>query len=216
MDELPVNESPDYYSAHRADMVKYIPPGTRTLLEVGCGEGYFGKLIKEKFSAEVWGVELMGPAAEKASSKIDSLLVGKIEALIPDLPDSHFDCIVFNDVLEHLLNPWEVISDIKPKLSADGVIVASIPNFRYWPNLQEILWDGEWDYQDHGVLDITHIRFFTLKSIRKMFESAGYEIITLEGFDVNEILRLKLLNFFTKRFSDLKYLHFACVARAQK
>ena len=178
-----MNDQKDYYKQIRPEVAKFIPARIHTLLDVGCGEGAFLSFIKEKTGAETWGVEAVVSVASIAGTVVDHILAGKIEEVIHSLPDSYFDCITFNDVLEHLADPWIVLRNIRQKLSPGGVIIASIPNFRYATNLFEIIVCKELRYKDAGILDVTHVRFFTKKSMRRMFEETGYVVVRQVGIN---------------------------------
>jgi hypothetical protein len=106
---------------------------------------------------------------------------------------------------------------VKKKLTEDGVIVASIPNVRYCRNFVNFVIKGNWDYRDGGTLDKTHLRFFTSKSILKMFEHLGFEVLLMEGIQPTHNKIFKLLNILLfKALEDLKYFRFAIVARPRK
>jgi 2-polyprenyl-3-methyl-5-hydroxy-6-metoxy-1,4-benzoquinol methylase len=184
------------------------------VLDVGCGIGYFGKSIKEKTSAEVWGIELDEESAKIAESNIDKVIVGDVNQIIETLPEKHFDCIVFNDVLEHLVDPYSVLLNIKKLLSENAVVVSSIPNVRYIGNLKRLLINKQWRYVDAGILDKTHLRFFTKLSIKDMFEDLGYEIIQMEGINPVKTWKFDLLNILSYGYlSDTRFLQFASVVR---
>lgn len=107
-------------------MTAFIPKSSKKVLDCGCGEGYFGAEVKKQFlSSEVWGLELDKQSAELARKKIDNVLQGNLEDTIGQLPKNYFDCITFNDVLEHLVNPYEIISRLRENLS-DHVRIISI------------------------------------------------------------------------------------------
>ena len=127
-----------YFYNPRPEMLKYIPDSARSILEVGCGEGSFVKTLKRK-DREIWGVEIYSEAAEKAKEVCDFVLTGSFDAVFEQLPEKHFDCVIFNDVLEHMYAPWDVIMQVKSLLSDNGVVVSSIPNFRYISNLILVL-----------------------------------------------------------------------------
>jgi 2-polyprenyl-3-methyl-5-hydroxy-6-metoxy-1,4-benzoquinol methylase len=205
----------DYHGQHRPDMLRYLPEDARIFLDIGCGEGLFGQLIKQQRGAEVWGIELFAQAAEKAKERLEQVFVGNIETDQFDVPDAYFDCIVFNDVLEHLYYPWDVLNKVKKMLKVNGYIVASIPNVRYYVNIKKLLRDCDWDYEKCGLLDRTHIRFFTKNSIRKMFVETGYTILNIEGIKyVKFPWKFDLLNkLLGHRLDDMRYLQFACVVR---
>jgi 2-polyprenyl-3-methyl-5-hydroxy-6-metoxy-1,4-benzoquinol methylase len=208
------NHHTAYYAGERREMLKFIPAGLRTFLEIGCGEGNFSHLVKSTHTPEVWGIEANETAASIARGKLDHIISGTIEENIRVLPDHFFDCIAMNDVLEHLVSPCDVLDQLKEKLSDNGVIILSIPNFRYWKNLREIVVRGEWRYVESGILDRTHLRFFTYKSILRMMKELRFEVVTIEPMDERGRAVLSVLNvLFLFRLWDLKFVHFACVVR---
>ncbi|MDB6060254.1 MAG: class SAM-dependent methyltransferase [Verrucomicrobiaceae bacterium] len=207
----------DYYGSARNDMLAHIPESTKTVLEIGCGRGEFSRAIQQKCSAEVWGVELFAEAAEQARLTLHKVFVGPIEQQLNNLPDRYFDCICMNDVIEHLLNPWQVLSALKTKLKPNGIIVASIPNIRHYKNLHNLLIGADWLYTDAGILDRTHLRFFTHKSMQRLFEESGYTINKIQGVKKSRKFKLKFLNFISGgKFWDIAYLHFAVIATPAK
>lgn len=211
-DEKPIN----YYQNVRPEMLDFIPADSRTLLDVGCGEGYFSQQLKQSRGMEVWGIEVVEARARVAVARLDTVLVGDVGTLISELPVSFFDVAVFNDVLEHLLDPFDVLARIKTCLTPQGVVVSSIPNIRFYPTFFELAAHCEWEYEESGILDSTHLRFFTERSIRKMYERLGYEVLRHEG--INRLERMPrrywvanaLAN---RRFLDMQFAEFATVAR---
>ena len=89
--------------------------------------------------------------------------------------EEQFDCVIFGDVLEHLFDPWAVIEKVKPYIKQNGVILASIPNVAHISVLAPLL-SGNWTYTEYGLLDKTHVRFFTFNEMLRMFLKAGYSI----------------------------------------
>ena len=159
-----------------------------------------GSALKEKTSAEVWGIEFNGEAAAVAGERLDNVITGKVEDAINELPDKYFDTIIFADVLEHLVDPYRVIDEIKEKLVPGGELIASIPNVRHWSVIRQLL-EGNWKYEKWGIMDSTHLRFFTRQSISDMFEKNGYKIteincvvIETAGLTSNIISSLKEAN----------------------
>jgi 2-polyprenyl-3-methyl-5-hydroxy-6-metoxy-1,4-benzoquinol methylase len=210
------NDVPEtYHGKIRTEMYHYLPIGARKFLDVGCGEGGFGELIKKRREAEVWGIEMFVQAAEIAKDRLDQVFVGNIETDQFDLPDAYFDCIVFNDVLEHLYSPWDVLKKVKKFLNKNGYIVASIPNIRYYVQIKKLLKNGDWDYEKWGLMDRTHIRFFTIKSIQKMFEESGYKVQQIQGINSERFpWKLDLLNkILGNQLDDMRHLQFACVVK---
>lgn len=207
-----------YFQNHRPEMLKYIPENAKNILEVGCSEGLFCKAMQRP-DREIWGIEMNPEAAQKATSSCTFVLAGDFNQVFDQLPKNHFDCVVFNDVLEHIYAPWETINMVKQVLKPTGVLVSSIPNFRYIANMiTEVLWNGDFQYKpEGGILDDTHIRFFTSKSICRMFQEQGYEIITHEGIRPCKSWKEKLfINLTLGKLKDARFKQFATVARPVK
>jgi 2-polyprenyl-3-methyl-5-hydroxy-6-metoxy-1,4-benzoquinol methylase len=205
-----------YFSTPRPEMLKFIPENSTKFLDIGCGDGSFAASLMKKEN-EVWGVEIDQQRADIARPKINHLITGDFIQNIDQIPSKYFDCIFYNDVLEHLLDPCYVLKKTKPLLKPDGVVISSIPNFRYVGNLQEILIQGEFRYKEGGILDKTHLRFFTQKSILRLFNEAGYDVVSIEGIRPTNSWKLKLFSFLTfKKFSDIRFVQFATVAKQSK
>jgi hypothetical protein len=112
-----------------------------------------------------------------------------------------------------LIDPYYLLRELKTKLTDHGLIVASIPNIRYYSMLKQLVVYGNWDYKDQGILDRTHLRFFTYKSIIKMFVQLNYTILQMEGIHPTPSRTYKILNLLLLNFiSDVKYKHFVIVA----
>ena len=214
--------NPEYYGHPRWEMGTFVPSTARRLLDIGCGAGAFAAGLKEKsdqsgHELEIWGVEMSPEAAKLAAEVMDTILTGDFSSVRSELPEGHFDCIILNDVLEHMTHPDEILRRIKPLMAPGAVVVASIPNVRYFFNVLDLVVFGRWDYIDEGILDRTHLRFFTASSIKQMFEDAGYRVDTLSGINATGSLKFKLMNLLTLgRWSNMKYLQFAVVASPEK
>ncbi len=207
-----------YFNNQRTEMLRYIPNNAIRILEVGCGEGSFCNLLK-RYDREVWGIEKNPVAALKAQNECNKLLIGDFNDIFQEIPKKYFDVVVFNDVLEHLYDPWQTIRMVKELLVSDGILVTSIPNFRYVGNIiTEILIDKDFKYKpEGGILDDTHIRFFTSKSILNMFHDAGYEVITHEGLRPCKSWKEKLVvNISLGFLKDTRFKQFATIAKIKK
>jgi 2-polyprenyl-3-methyl-5-hydroxy-6-metoxy-1,4-benzoquinol methylase len=204
----------NYFDADRSEMLKYIPLSAKTILDIGCANGVFATLVKKQLGITAWGIELNAEAAKIASQTLDYVISKDVFDALECLPKEHFDCIVFNDVLEHLIDPYTLLKLVKKLLTSNGVIVASIPNIRHAPILFDLVVNQNWNYTDWGVLDRTHLRFFTKKSIRKMFEEEGYTILKIDGINRSESFKGKFISkLLIGPFSDMKYIQFACLAK---
>ncbi len=213
-----MSKSEAYFIYDRVEMLEFVPPNVSNILDVGCGEGIFINQIKKRQNIEAWGIEINKEIAEKANSSFFSLINSSVEEAIPNLPENYFDCIIFNDVLEHTVNPLFILKSIKKNLKEDGCIVASIPNVRYLPNLYQLLIHKDWKYDENGgILDDTHLRFFTKKSILRMFDDADYFVETVKGINPIGLFKYKLM--FALSFGmleDTKYLQFACKVKKKQ
>ena len=208
-----INKPEDYYQNERPEMQAYMPKGATHVLDVGCSNGEFGQGIKKLSGAEVWGIEPMESYARQAEEKLDKVFTSSVENAIVQLPDNYFDVIYCNDVLEHLLDPYAVLEALKAKLKPKGKVISSIPNIRYFRAFFKILFKGEWDYADEGIMDRTHVRFFTKKSIRKMYENAGYHVEIHEGINPSKSIKPMLINIpLLGSAGDMRFLQFATVA----
>lgn len=173
----------EYFHFARPEVAALVPLDARRVLDVGCGGGALGALLKRRPGVEVVGIETDPEAAAVARGRLDDVLVVDVEKLdcLPVLPRS-FDCIVFADVLEHLVDPERVVARLLPYLSETGTVVASIPNVRHQDVLLDLLVNGRWRYQPAGILDATHLRFFTLYEIAAMFDRLG---LVMEGLEAS-------------------------------
>jgi 2-polyprenyl-3-methyl-5-hydroxy-6-metoxy-1,4-benzoquinol methylase len=207
-------EQEEYFEHERDEMLAFVPDNLNTILDVGCSSGNFGNLLKKKHNAEVWGIELDEGAASQAKDKLDKVFNSPVEKALPECPENTFDLVCFNDVLEHLVEPEQVLLDIKSKLKDNGVILFSIPNMRYYKVLLDLFFKKKWEYQDEGILDRTHLRFYTFKSILNMMKRLDYEVLRFEGLGVTRSFKYKLLNLLTLgTSSDAKYVKFVCLAK---
>lgn len=203
-----------YFTNSRPEIRSLIDFDFKTILDVGMGAGEFLFYLKKvRPEIETWGVEIEPKYFQEAKSKVDKAFLGSIENNLERLPDNYFEIITFNDVLEHLVDPWEVLKKIKTKLKTGGKIVASIPNFRYINNLKKLLLNKDFKYTNDGILDKTHLRFFTEKSIPYLFEEAGYKIQKIQGINPRNTLKFYLVNLLTLGYyRDTNYLQFYVVA----
>jgi methionine biosynthesis protein MetW len=156
-------------------LVGLVPPRSR-VLDVGCAAGYLGDALKEK-ECVVHGVELDPVAAEEARGRLESVVVADAESL--DYRDAFgadgFDVVVLADVLEHCRNPERVLEGVLSVLTDDGTIVISIPNAAHGA-LRLGLLQGRWNYTPLGLLDETHVRFFTWDTLQALLASAGIAV----------------------------------------
>ncbi len=194
-------------------MLAYLPNNPKTIIDIGCGAGAFAEALKHKTNAETWGIEYMDKEAQVAATKLDKVFSGPCEDYLDELPDHYFDVIYCNDVLEHLVDPEMVLTKLKKKLTNKGILISSIPNIRYHNTFMRLVFKKDWIYNDHGVMDKTHLRWFTGKSIQRMYEDLGYTVLQHEGINKSKSIKPWLYNIpvlFTHL--DIRYPQYATVA----
>jgi len=170
----------DYYCRERPRVVGKVPREAKRILDVGCATGLVGKELKEIGAEEVIGIEKNPRVAREAESNLDQVWVSDVETFVPPWPEGYFDAIIFADILEHLVDPAKTIRKLARHLNPNGIVIASIPNVRFWAVIKHLA-EGNWTYQDQGILDRTHLRFFTLSEIKRLFASVGLELVDIES-----------------------------------
>lgn len=167
-----------YFANARADIVGALETGpTSSVLELGCGAGGTGRATLAAGKAGRYvGLELSPTAAAVAKEHLTDVLVGDVEAL--DLAPLHgqFDALVISEVLEHLTDPWSTLAKLRHCLRPGGRVYASSPNIAHWKVIRGLL-AGRFEYEEKGVMDRTHLRWFTPASYRELFEAAGFDVI---------------------------------------
>jgi 2-polyprenyl-3-methyl-5-hydroxy-6-metoxy-1,4-benzoquinol methylase len=203
-----------YTGSKRPEMAQFLPNEYSKVLEIGCHVGNFVQFVRKP--CEYWGVEPFEEAAKVAKTKMDKVLVGLYDDIANEIPDNYFDAVIANDVIEHLEQPWNFLQSVKKKMAANASIVLSIPNVRYYGNLRELLIHKEWKYVDCGILDITHLRFFTEKSIVRLMNDNGFEIEMMKGINPARVGRRRLPEYWLARIifgADIKFVQFGVRAK---
>ncbi|MEI2582266.1 methyltransferase domain-containing protein [Scytonema sp. PRP1] len=152
----------------------------KLVIDFGCATGYLAQLLTKK-GCRVTGVEVNSKAGKIAEQYCEQVIVADLDfvSLCDILPEQAFDVAVFGDVLEHLRDPWRVLEQTRRLLKPEGYVVASIPNIAHGAIRLAFL-QGQFEYAEVGILDNTHLRFFTSKTVEELFEQAGYIIDVVE------------------------------------
>jgi SAM-dependent methyltransferase len=147
------------------------------VLEFGCATGYMTEVLKDRLGCTVVGIEIDRDAALLAEQHAERVIVGDAETIdyATELAGEQFDVVMFADVLEHLKEPADVLRRVRPFIAENGAVVASIPNIAH-ASVRLALLAGEFRYREWGLLDDTHLRFFTRASIQDLFEETGYVV----------------------------------------
>ena len=192
-----------YYENIRTDLVEMINSREQDeihVLEIGCGTGETLGYIKKMYpNSHVCGIEYVASVAEKAKPEL-SVICGDVENMEIPFEEESFDYIVCGDVIEHLRDPEVTIEKLKRFLKPNGCIIASIPNLMQAEVIYDLL-RGYFSYRDSGILDRTHLRFFTEKEIQKMFLRLGFSIEEMNRRIVKGHTTQELKDFYDKLLS---------------
>jgi len=173
------NES--YFDGARFDYVNQLPENpSATILEIGCSNGNTGALaLGQNKCGEYIGIEMHGEAAKIASEKITEVLVGDVETMILPWEENKFDVLILSEVLEHLVDPWKALGKLHRYLKPGALVFASSPNVCHYRIILMLL-GGKWKLTEEGVMDKTHLRWFTPSTFSEMFEISGYKVTAVE------------------------------------
>lgn len=203
-----------YILNERPEIVTLVPRDATAVLDVGCASGGFGVAVRAALGPDLRlvGVEAIAGEAEQARTRgvYDEVVDGYFPEAIAGREES-FDLVVFNDVLEHMVDPWSALVVARERLVPHGRVLASIPNVAHFSVIQRLV-RGRWDYADYGILDRTHLRFFTRKTIMEMFDDSGYDVTEITGINPALDDRGRLTRLFPIA-GDFKWVQFAVLAR---
>jgi SAM-dependent methyltransferase len=203
-------------------MLRFVPARRRLVLEIGCGTAGFISCLTG--CEEKWGIEPT-TAGLIAKQELTHLLSGSFDAVKAQLPKNYFDLVICNDVIEHMVDHRAFLTEIREYIAPDGVLIGSIPNVRFYDNLFRMLFEKDWRYVDAGILDRTHLAFFTEKSLRQTLEETGYRVLRLSGINWNHLVDktpksyryLRLAQLISKLslgyFSDIRCVQFGFQAQ---
>jgi len=172
---VPLNERP--LGGHMR-MLAMVGPGERRVLDVGCSSGYLARPLVER-GCTVVGIERDLQAAAAAREVCEDVIVGDVEELELPFERGSFDVVLCGDLVEHLRDPEVFLARVQPLLKRDGRLVLTTPNVANWA-LRLSLLGGRWRYKDRGLLDRTHVHFFTRKTLVETLDKAGYRVLELD------------------------------------
>ena len=181
-------------------------PGDR-ILDAGTSTGYLARAFTAA-GRRVDGAELDPLAAEAAREVCEFVWLGDLSRLDPAELPHDYDVILFADTLEHLPNPPEVLRGLKRRLAPGGTLVVSLPNVANWAIRLSLL-GGRFRYTDRGILDRTHLRFYTRSTAIAMIESAGFKVTSAVGSIPVPLVRSRVLGRLAHRIGNLRPSLFA-------
>lgn len=213
-------DRPEYEDVERIPLLKLIPHAVLRLLDVGCNRGAFGAAIKRRQSTEVWGVEPDAESARVAEARLDKVIVDFFSPSA-QLPPRHFDLVCFNDSLEHMPDPAAALKLAREVLAQNGKVLCCVPNMRHIESVEHLILDADWQYEDFGVRDKTHLRFFTRKSLVRLFTQCGYsiervEFINDDWWDPSRRLRRLIFKIFPKFTYEMRFKQVVVIASVAK
>lgn len=191
-----LNTNISYYQRIRTWPTLFDLKRKSNVLDIGCGSGQLGQYFISELNCEVTGIEITTHNYEIAKTVLTNTLLGDIESLDIKLIGTDFNYVIFSDSLEHMLNPDKVLARVKQLISKNGELLISIPNVRNFRVTLPLILKGEWEYQDEGLLDRTHLRFFTIKSISNLLIKSGYKIEEVL-LDLPKSTKVGILNMLT-------------------
>lgn len=212
------NQKPtqNYYSGQRPEVARLVPETCSRILDVGCGFGQLGRSLREQGITQVYGVEINPDAGRHLEGVYTDFWIDNVETVNLPSDIGSFDCIIFADILEHLQDPWNTLKRYSELLKPGGYVIASIPNVRNIALLYNLIVRGRWRYENSGLLDKTHLRFFTRTEIYSLFSTADLDIeLIMTNREKLSLLRRILLSPILALIPDLAICQFLIRAKCK-
>jgi SAM-dependent methyltransferase len=210
-----VEKQPKYFGNPRVDIEKLLPEFAERTLEVGCGNGATLDWLKStRRTGHTVGLELFEAAADVARECCDEVLCGDAERLMGDVPGSSIDLLLLLDVLEHLVDPWAFLRTAYKAVRPGGTVICSVPNVRHYNVVLPLLFRGRWTYTDEGLLDRTHLRFFTRETSVALVAAPEVTIVDVVADTPPRSSKADLLlRFSAGKLADLVAVRYLIAAR---
>ena len=196
IEEMYLTKENSYFSLEREMFKNAIKEKNISILDIGCGTGVLGLYFRQNQNCTVSGIEINNAAYLESIKNLDHVIKGNVETLDIPYENNKFDYIVMGDVLEHLINPMGTIKKIIKFLKPGGKILITVPNVRHWSILISLIFKDKWKYESWGLLDYTHLRFFTKKSLHKMLNDNSFNLVKSSRV-IQKKSKSSIFNFFT-------------------
>jgi 2-polyprenyl-3-methyl-5-hydroxy-6-metoxy-1,4-benzoquinol methylase len=205
-------KDPSYYGNARTDVLRFLTPPLGRVLDVGCGAGANAAALRQMGATEIVGIEIHEPSGIRAREVFDEVLIGSVEEQLPKVQGA-FDTILTYDVLEHLVDPYAVVAQLRHVAKPGAHLHVSLPNARNWTLVRDVALKGSFGYTKEGHRDATHLRWFTKRDAADMVERAGWSV---ERIDHQELTKPSALLERITRGTSAEFLVFqwAILARA--
>lgn len=177
VEEMYISKETEYFNLERQIFKNAITKKGIKILDIGCGTGVLGAFFKNEQECEVYGIEINENAYTEAKKNLNQVIKANVEILELPFEACFFDAIILGDVLEHLISPVSTIKKLLKVLKPGGKIHITVPNIRYWRVILDLVIKDEWEYKSWGILDYTHLRFFTKKSIINLMLNNNIKVV---------------------------------------
>ena len=174
-----------YFAADRRDLVDFLRPYGQLgmVLDIGCAGGRLGRqLLQTGLAERCDGIEPNAAAATQAADRLHRIWVADLETITEQLPWSDYDLLIMADVLEHLIDPWRVLAELHRRVRPGARLLLSVPNVRHKSVVLPLLFRGRFDYADAGIMDRTHLHFFTRSSLLDAVGRAGWRMVAVAPY----------------------------------
>jgi 2-polyprenyl-3-methyl-5-hydroxy-6-metoxy-1,4-benzoquinol methylase len=180
---------PGYFEQDRRELVRRLPRPLGRVLDVGCGSGGTAQGLREAGATWISGIEIDPAAAEAATAALDEVRAGAVETEL-DAVTGPFDTVLLYDVLEHLVDPWEVLRRLHEVTAPGARLHVSLPNARHWSLVRDLLLRGTFGYTPAEHRDVTHLRWFTRRDLVALLESTGWTVDEVDFGALRPVSRL--------------------------
>ncbi len=170
----------DYYCRARNWPSLFDIKSNAKILDIGCGTGSLGKYLIDRYESNVTGLDIVQDNYQESSKVLNRAIIGDMETMDIKELGGDFDYIIFSDSLEHMIDSNKVIEIVKTLLTSDGTLLISMPNVRNFRVTFPLLLSDSWEYKDEGLLDWTHMRFFTYSSILDLLDLHDFKIFRVK------------------------------------
>jgi 2-polyprenyl-3-methyl-5-hydroxy-6-metoxy-1,4-benzoquinol methylase len=178
-------KDPSYYGNARIDVLRFLTSPLGRVLDVGCGAGANAAELRKRGATEIVGIEIHEPSGIRAREVFDEVLIGSVEEQLPKV-QGHFDTILTYDVLEHLVDPYAVVAQLRQVANPGAHLHVSLPNARNWTLVRDVALRGSFGYTKEGHRDATHLRWFTKRDAADMVERAGWSVERIDHQELSK------------------------------